>query len=129
MSRRRRAGGRVPAHGIDASSLRLCAQARHALEHAVAMECGDERVSELRVIDVTPDPSVRRLRVWLAAPADADEVRREAALERLEAARGFLRARVAESICRKRTPELVFALLPAAGSVGAVGAGAGRVES
>ena len=100
---------------IDPKSLSLCTQARHALEYAIGGECRDEALTGLEVVKVLPDPTVRRLRVWLCSPAEMDEHERRHVLRRLEAARGFLRSRVAAAIHRKRTPELVFELLMAAG--------------
>ena len=66
---------------------------------------------DLVVADVVPDPTVRRLRVWLRGPAGLCEEERLRRLRRLAVARGFLRAAVAQAIHRKRTPELVFELL------------------
>ncbi len=82
---------------------------------AFAAECRDEALTDLVVADVVPDPTVRRLRVWLLGPADMGEEDRERRLRRLAAARGFLRAGVAQAIHRKRTPELVFELLGGTG--------------
>ena len=98
------------AEGADPKSSPLCAEARRALEFAFAAECRDEALAGLVVLSVTPDPTVRRLRVWLKGPQmEKDE--REHVLVRLAAARGFLRSRVAAGIHRKRTPELSFELL------------------
>ena len=93
----------------DPRTLMLCAQARRALEHAIAEECRDEAFEGLVVVDVIPAPSVRRLRVLLRGEAGANP---ERVLRRLAAAKGFLRSQVAGAIHRKRTPELCFELLP-----------------
>ena len=93
----------------DPRTLMLCAQARRALEHAIGHECRDEALSSLVVVDVIPDPSIRRLRVLMRGERDGNE---EQVLGRLAAAKGFLRTHVAAAIHRKRTPELVFELLP-----------------
>jgi len=105
----------------DPKSLQLCAQARRALEFAIGAECRDEALAALVVVEVMPDPTVRRLRVWLHGPADMNEQDRDHTLMRLAAARGFLRVQVARAIHRKRTPELVFELLGGAGSARAEG--------
>ena len=89
-------------------ALSLCDQVRRALEVAIAGECRDERVNELVVLEVLPDPTIRRLRVWLGAPAGSTEPDRLELMQRLCVARGFLRSRVADAIHRKRTPELGF---------------------
>lgn len=105
----------------DRKSLAFCAQVRRALEVAIAAECRDEALIELTILDVWPDPTTRRLRVWLGGPNDMDERKREQVLQRLSVARGFLRAQVAGAIHRKRTPELVFELVsgasPARGTI------------
>jgi len=96
---------------VDARSLKLCAQAQRALEFALAGECRDASLHELSVVAVLPDPTARRLRVWLRGPADMSEEDRGRILRGLSSARGFLRAQVAARIHRKRTPELAFELL------------------
>jgi ribosome-binding factor A len=106
---------RGSARDADPKTLQLCAQARRALELAIGLECRDELLNELEVMAVTPEPTVRRLRVWLRAPRRADEAARADTLRHLAAARGFLRAQVAGAIHRKRTPELVFELVPVSG--------------
>ena len=96
---------------MDSKSLQLCAQARRALELAVGAECRDEVLADLVVIEVMPDPTTRRLRVWLRGPTEMNEEDRKHLMGRLAAAKGFLRAQIAGSIHRKRTPELVFEVL------------------
>lgn len=99
------------AASADRKSLSLCAQVRRAIELAIGVDCRDEVLIDLIVLDVWPDPTTRRLRVWLRGPAGMDAGERENILRRLAAARGFLRSQVAEAIHRKRTPELAFELL------------------
>jgi ribosome-binding factor A len=99
------------ASSASPKSLQLCEQARRALEFAFLHECRDEVLADLAVIAVMPDPGIRRLRVWLRGPADMDEETRCHIVERLGAARGFLRAQIAAAIHRKRTPDLAFELL------------------
>jgi len=98
----------------DRKCLAFCAQVRRALEVAIAADCRDEALIELTILDVWPDPTTRRLRVWIGGPKDMDERKREQVLERLSGARGFLRAQVAGAIHRKRTPELAFELVSGA---------------
>lgn len=95
----------------DARSLALCAQAHRALEYAIAGECRDRVLRELVLMDVVPEMTDRRLRVWLLIPADAETQDRDDIARRLTGARGFFRAAVAEAIHRKRTPELCFELV------------------
>ncbi len=96
---------------LDRKELALCHKVQHALESAIAAECKDEVLNELTVLSVEPEPTTRRLRVWLRRRAEMNANEREDVLTRLAAARGFLRAEVAAAIHRKRTPELVFELL------------------
>jgi ribosome-binding factor A len=98
----------------DSKSLQLCAQARRALEFALETECRDAALADLVVVDVVPAPSAKRLRVWLRGPTEMNEEDRGRRLRRLLAARGFLRARVADAVHRRHAPELVFELLPGA---------------
>ncbi len=97
----------------DARTEALCAQVRHVLESVISAEMLDAALEDLIVIEVIPAPNARRLRVLLRF--SSFEVARdpEYVMERLVAARGFLRSRVAGEIHRKRTPSLVFELLPA----------------
>lgn len=88
----------------------LCAQAARALHLALAGGARDPLLSEFHVVDVEPAPDARRLRVVLEIdPAVAP---RDHVLDRLHAASGLLRAAVAESIRRRRAPELVFDVRP-----------------
>lgn len=94
---------------LDIKARKLCAQVERALSGAIEEECGDAALRELTVVSVTPEPTMRRLRVWVVGPPEQTAADEGLVLERLEAARGFLRVRVAEAIHRKRTPELAFA--------------------
>ena len=89
-------------------ALSLCQQARRALEAAFAEDCQDERMNDLTVLEVLPDPTIRRLRVWLGAPRGTHESERDEWMERLMHRRGFFRAQVASAIYRKRAPQLAF---------------------
>lgn len=122
MRRRRRTPPRTGElrreSGTDTKALQVCAQARRALELTIGAECRDDALKDLVVVDVLPDPTIRRLRVWLRGPNEMNEEDRAHRLLRLAAARGFLRVRVADAIHRKRTPELVFELLGGVGDAG-----------
>ena len=100
---------------FDRKAQQLCAQAQRALAFAFESQCGDEVLAGLVVEAVVPMPTCARLLVVLRpyeSVPDRDEV-----LRRLRAARGHLRAQVANAIHRKRTPELAFELLPGPGAV------------
>lgn len=89
-------------------ALALCRQAHRALEAALAEPGPHIELETLTLLEVVPDPTIRRLRVWIGAPKGAKSNERDAWMEELFARRGFLRARVAEAIHRKRAPHLVF---------------------
>ena len=96
----------------DYKTAALCKQVMRAVSLALAGECGDPALQSLVVHDVLPAPNAGRLLVRLLAPAVHDYTGIVDLLERLEKIRGLLRARIAESIARKRTPELSFDILP-----------------
>ena len=89
----------------DEKTLRLCRQAERALAMTLSGECGDEVLSALPVVSVTPAPNASRLLVTVALPDGASPTD---VLHRLERARGFLRSGMASVIHRKRVPDLVF---------------------
>jgi ribosome-binding factor A len=126
-----RGGGLQPIYGDDASHDRkpdyktaaLCKQVRRAVGLTLAGECGDPVLQELIVEEVLPAPHAGRLMVRVFLRARPDGPRVADVLPRLAAVEGLLRARVGEAIVRKRTPELVFDVIPLGPP------GAGRSES
>jgi ribosome-binding factor A len=92
----------------DYKTAALCKQVRRSVAMTLAGECADELLQGLIVDDVLPAPNAGRLLVRLVLrPADT-AVTLATVLERLEKVHGLLRARVGETIVRKRTPELAF---------------------
>ena len=86
--------------GPDRKTLQLCA--------AVARVLG--QLVDGRVASVEPAPNAGRLLVTVETDDDPD-----AASAALEAGRGRLRSEVAAAVHRKKAPDLVFAVRPAAG--------------
>jgi len=84
----------------------LCTQVSEALSLAMAA-IEDDVILDLYVLDVTPAPDSGRLRVQVTGAEDPEE-----ALSRLQRWSGHLRAEVTASIHRKKTPQLVFEVLP-----------------
>ena len=74
----------------DEKTMRLCRQVERALSMTLPGECGDEVLSDLSVISVTPAPGASRLLVTVMLPKGADVLD---VLQRLDRARGFLRWR------------------------------------
>ena len=97
----------------DYKTAALCKQVRRAVALALSGACADPELQSLIVDEVLPAPNAGRLLVRLIAP----QVRGHEAiidlLQRLEHVRGILRSHVAETIARKRTPELAFDVIPA----------------
>ena len=79
---------------------------------AVAGDLKDPRVGFVTVTDVRTSPDLRHARVYVSVlgegGAPSDEERREASLEGLRSAHGFLQGRVAAELRMKRTPTLEF---------------------
>lgn len=97
----------------DYKTAALCKQVARALTLTLSGECGDPALQSLVVNDVLPAPNAGRLLVRLLALGVRDHHGIVDLLERLDRIHGLLRARIAESIARKRTPELTFDILPA----------------
>jgi ribosome-binding factor A len=81
---------------------------RQVLGDALAQELKDPRVGFVTVTDVKTSPDLRHARVYVSVLGDAPA--REATLEGLRSAHGFLQGRVAGELRLKRTPELRFEL-------------------
>jgi hypothetical protein len=108
----------------DYKTAALCKQVRRIVQLALSGECGDPVLQELIVDEVLPAPSAGRLlvrvmlRVRDGGPGVID------VLQRLASVEGMLRASVGAGIARKRTPELVFDVVP----IGAAAAEDGEVQ-
>ena len=79
---------------------------REVLGDAVSGDLKDPRVGFVTVTDVRTSADLRHARVYVSVLGD--EARREASLEGLRSAHGFLQARIASELRLKRTPTLVF---------------------
>ncbi|HEY8429255.1 MAG TPA: hypothetical protein VIL20_12800 [Sandaracinaceae bacterium] len=82
----------------------LCRVVRETLSLAIA-ESGGDLLSSLFVVDVVPAPDASRLAVRVEAPAELDVREVREALERIGPR---LRAEIAASVRRRKTPGLVF---------------------
>jgi ribosome-binding factor A len=78
----------------------------------VLAEAGDETVAELEVIGVEPNPGASRLSVWVRPWSPEVTAERDEILRALASEAGRLRTAVAESVHRKRAPDLAFELAP-----------------
>ncbi|HYM45837.1 MAG TPA: 30S ribosome-binding factor RbfA [Solirubrobacteraceae bacterium] len=80
---------------------------RQVLGDAVATELKDPRIGFVTVTDVRTSADLRHARVYVSVLGD--DAQREATLEGLRSAHGYLQGRVARELRLKRTPTLEFA--------------------
>jgi ribosome-binding factor A len=81
---------------------------RQVLGEAISQELKDPRVGFVTVTDVKTSPDLRYARVYVSVLGD--EPTREATLDGLRSAHGFLQGRLGGELRLKRTPELRFEL-------------------
>ena len=85
---------------------------RQVIADAVGGELKDPRVGFVTVTDVRTSADLRHARVYVSVLGDAGRsqtAEREATLEGLRSAHGFLQGRIAGELRLKRTPTLEFA--------------------
>jgi hypothetical protein len=101
----------TPERRAGRKCLQLCGQVARTLAGVLAGECADEFLRDLVVEFVVPAPNAGRLLVTVSLAPSADPGMADCAAERLERARGRLRAEVATAVHRRRVPDLVFRLV------------------
>jgi ribosome-binding factor A len=106
-----RLGRMTPERRAGRKCLQLCGQVARTLAGVLAGECADDLLRDLVVESVAPAPNAGRLLVTVSLAPSADPGLMGRAAERLERARGRLRAEVAASVHRRRVPDLVFRLV------------------
>lgn len=79
---------------------------RAVLSDAITQELKDPRVGFVTVTAVRTSSDLRHCRVYVSVLGD--EETRQAGLEGLRSAQGFLQRRVAQAVRMKYTPELAF---------------------
>ncbi len=86
---------------------------RQVIGDAVAGDLKDPRVGFVTVTDVKTSPDLRHARVYVSVLGEdgraSEPAQREATLEGLRSAHGYLQARLARELRLKRTPALEFA--------------------
>lgn len=100
--------GQHPKRRDDRKTLQLCKQVHRALSFAIP-ETGDDRLLSVYVQDVEPHPDAGHMLVSVTTSGDANET-----MSALHEHTGRLRAEVAHTITRRKTPELFFQVLPPA---------------
>lgn len=85
---------------------------RQVIGDAVAGDLKDPRVGFVTVTDVRTSPDLRQARVYVSVLGAGGEIsgeaEREASLQGLRSAHGFLQAQLAQELRLKRTPTLEF---------------------
>ncbi len=85
---------------------------RQVLADALAGDLKDPRVGFVTVTDVRTSADLRRARVYFSVLGErgrpSEDLEREATLEGLRSAHGFLQGRLAAELRLKRTPTLEF---------------------
>jgi ribosome-binding factor A len=79
---------------------------REVIGDALAGEIKDPRVGFVTVTDVRTSPDLRHAHVYVSVLGD--EPQREASLDGLRSAHGFLQRQIAAQLRLKRTPSLEF---------------------
>ena len=92
-------------------AFQLCKQARHAIDAAILCDCGDPIFDDFTACWV--EPAGANLLVTFGL-RNATVPRLHEAEESLSAVAVLLRMAVADAICRKKTPQLRFQIVPAA---------------
>jgi ribosome-binding factor A len=80
---------------------------RQVVGEAVAGELKDPRVGFITVTDVRTSADLSHARVYVSVLGDAEQ--REASMDGLNSAHGYLQSRIASQLHLKRTPTLAFA--------------------
>jgi len=85
---------------------------RQVLGEALAGELKDPRVGFVTVTDVRTSADLRHARVYVSVLGEggrqSEALQREATLEGLRSAHGYLQGRIASGLRLKRTPTLAF---------------------
>jgi ribosome-binding factor A len=79
---------------------------REVLSGHIAEDLKDPRIGFVTVTGVETSPDLRHARVYVSVLGSDDE--RQAAMDGLQSAAGFLQAKVGEQLRMKRTPTLGF---------------------
>jgi ribosome-binding factor A len=88
----------------------LCEQVRVALSWVIGSAIGDDLLAVCHVQAVEPLRGGSRLLVKISVPPDVSVAE---VVDRLAVATPVLRAEVAQSITRRKVPELVYTAVPA----------------
>ena len=97
--------------GAGRKTQQLCAQVAETLQQVLA-ESADPSLQALQVVEVAPAPDATQLLVLTAPVVASADFDLEATAAALLGASGWLRSQIAGAVTRKRTPQLVFRVIP-----------------
>jgi ribosome-binding factor A len=95
----------------DRKTLQLCGQIADTLNYVLSGELDDDLLRNLYVESVRPAPDASRLLVSVAPLDVADANRADQILQKLLIYAPRIRSEVAQSIHRRKTPELSFVVV------------------
>ena len=102
------AGRHEPAVQHDRRTLQMCGEVRRTLDLVMTGECDDEVLRGLYVQSVVPAPDAAHLLVTVSPLDPRDGTPPHTVLQHLQIFAGKLRTAVAESINRRKAPDLMF---------------------
>lgn len=108
LARQRKRRRAKPNHHV----FQLCKQVRQAIDAAILCDCGDPLFDDLTACWVTPVNGDSSHLLVSFGIRDPDPSKIERVYLRLNEVSGLIRTAVADSICRKRVPQLRFEILP-----------------
>jgi ribosome-binding factor A len=104
-------GHRPHAHKNPRKIHQLCAQVRQVIDLCLAERWDHPLLERVSVVSVTPFPDASRLLILVSVEGD-DPIDVQRLLATLRDLRPILRQEISMEINRKRTPEIVFDLIP-----------------
>jgi ribosome-binding factor A len=114
MSHRRRRRERFPSPRsprVDRKTLQLCRQIADTLNYVLSGELNDDVLRNVYVDSVQPAPDASRLLVSVALIDPNDQTPADKILHRLGLWSPRIRSEVAQSIHRRKTPELSYCVV------------------
>ena len=99
----------------DRKTGQLCAQVQRTLSFVLENECCDDCLRGLTVEAVHPNPNAACLLVVLRPWQHEQPCDLKLVLRRLAQMKGYWRTEIGNTIHRKKTPDLVFQVLPEGG--------------
>jgi len=96
----------------DRKAMQLCRQVQRAVEHALGSRPLIDQLPDCLVVAVLPAPHTAQLLIQVAVAPQLALDQAEEMLGILRAAAGAMRSEVARSIHRRKTPSLLFQIVP-----------------